>query len=163
MGDAVFDLFGDPVPEGRGRPGRPSHVATMENRNKVKMLLALGWETERVSRALGVSVPTLRKHYLRELRIRDDARARLDARLAMLLWEQCGAGNVAAMKEFRRMLEQSDVESADRQMIGGRPLAAEPRTPAGKKVQAATDAQSVLEDGDWSTVLPQLDGAPTLQ
>lgn len=38
-----FDLLGDPIPEGFGKRGRPEHIPTVENRNKVRLLLALGW------------------------------------------------------------------------------------------------------------------------
>lgn len=104
-----FDLFGDPIPEGYGRAGRPEHVRTKENSNKVIMLLALGWGNERISRALHITPPTLRKHYFRELKFRDEARDRLDARLAMNLWDQVEAGNVGAIREFRKLLEKNDL------------------------------------------------------
>jgi hypothetical protein len=43
-----LDLFGDPVPPNHGRRSRPAHIATRENRNKVLMLLALGWTNGRI-------------------------------------------------------------------------------------------------------------------
>jgi len=48
----TFDLFGDPVSEYRPKGGRPQHLATQENRNKVSMLVAFGWNNERIARAL---------------------------------------------------------------------------------------------------------------
>ncbi len=86
--DQNFDLFGDPIPENHGKRGRPPHMVTQENRNKVMMLLALGRSNERIAAALGITAPTLRKNYFRELKGRLDARERLDAALAMKLWSQ---------------------------------------------------------------------------
>jgi hypothetical protein len=54
-------------------------------------------------------LPTLRKHYFSELKLRGVARDRLDARLAMKLWEQVEAGNVGAMREFQKLLERNDL------------------------------------------------------
>lgn len=105
----IFDLFGDPVPANWGMRGRPEHVASQQNRNKVSMLVALGWSNKRIAAALIVTLPTLRKHYFSELRYRDVARDRLDAGLAMKLWEQVQAGNVGAMKEFQKLLERNDL------------------------------------------------------
>jgi hypothetical protein len=104
--DQIFDLFGDPVPENWGKRGRPAHIATLENRNKVAMLLAFGWNNERIVRALQITAPTLRKNYFRELKFRDEQRDRMDASLAMHLWKQVEGGNVAAMKEFRALVER---------------------------------------------------------
>jgi hypothetical protein len=105
----ILDLFGDPVPEGWGRRGRPQHIATQQNRNKVMMLLAFGWNNERIARALGITLPTLRRNYFRELKFRDEQRDWLDASLAARLWEQVEAGNVAAMKEFPQLVERNDL------------------------------------------------------
>ena len=35
-----FDLVGDPIPEGWGKRGRPAHIPTHENRNRISLLLA---------------------------------------------------------------------------------------------------------------------------
>ena len=81
-----FDLLGDPIPEGWGKRGRPEHIPTQRNRNKVMLLLALGWSNDRIARALSITRPTLKRHYFRELRFRDEARDRMDAALAHKLW-----------------------------------------------------------------------------
>ncbi|TIW43744.1 MAG: hypothetical protein E5V72_17010 [Mesorhizobium sp.] len=128
----IFDLFGDPVPEGWGKRGRPQHVATAANRNKVNMLLALGWNNERIARALSITPPTLRKNYFRELKFRDEART------AMLFWTQFEGGSSAAGKAFRKFVEQNDL------MLYGqtsRPQAEEKAPKLGKKEQALVDAR----------------------
>jgi hypothetical protein len=85
--DQIFDLFGDPVPANRGQRGRPEHIPTHQNRNRVSMLVALGLSNKRIAAALFVTLPTLRKHYFSELKYRDVARDRLDANPAAKLWE----------------------------------------------------------------------------
>jgi hypothetical protein len=107
--DRIFDLFGDPVPANWGQRGRPEHVPSQQNRNRVSMLVALGWSNKRIAAAMFVTLPTLRKHYFSELKFREVARDRLDANLATKLWELFMAGNVAAGKEFRALLERNDL------------------------------------------------------
>jgi hypothetical protein len=134
--DPIFDLFGDPVPEGWGKRGRPAHIATQQNRNKVTMLVAFGWSNERIARALGITPPTLRRNYFHQLKFRDEQRDRLDAAMAMRLWQQVEAGNVAAMKEFRALVERNDL------MTYGQSAPPEPKEPKlGKKEQALAAAQ----------------------
>ena len=131
----TFDLFGDPIPENWGKRGRPQHVATLENRRKVSMLLAFGWNNERIARALHITPPSLRKHYFSELKYRDEARDRLDATLAMTLWRQVEAGSVSAIREFRELLGHND-------MMGLAPRIAQPKPPKlGKKEEALLAAQ----------------------
>lgn len=149
--DEVVDLFGDPVPEGWGRRGRPAHIPTQQNRCKVSMLLAMGWSNERIANALAVTAPTLRKHYFRELKLRGLARDRLDARLAMLLWAQFEAGNVAAGKEFVRLLERNDL-----MLYGGGAPAKTP--PLGKKEQALADAQAPNPDSTLGELMMRRHG-----
>jgi hypothetical protein len=129
-----LDLFGDPVSPNHGRRGRPAHIATRENRNKVLMLLALGWTNQRIGSALAIDLKTFRKNYSHELKLRDFQRDRLDAAVAMKLWDQVQEGNVGAIKEFRALLERNDLMR--------RPLESEDHAQKlGKKEQALLDAQ----------------------
>lgn len=135
-----FDLFGDPVPEGRGGRGRPQHVPTNENRRRVSMLLALGWSNERIAGALRITLPTFRRHYFSELKYREVARDRLDMRRVELLWAEVEKGNVAAMKHLDRFLERNDMMLYGRS--SGAPAKAAPKPPKlGKKEAAAAAAQ----------------------
>ncbi len=134
--DKILDLFGDPVPSNWGGRGRPEHIPTQQNRNRVSMLVALGWSNQRIAAAMLVTLPTLRKHYFSELKYRAVARDRLDANLATKLWDLFLAGNVAAGKEFRKLLERNDL------MLYGQappPAAKEPKL--GKKEAALAAAQ----------------------
>lgn len=133
--DGNFDLFGDPIPENYGKRGRPEHVPTKENRNKCNMLLAFGWNNARISRALHITEPTLKKHYFRELKFRDEARDRMEARVAQRLWEGVEAGNVGAIKEFRKLVEKNDL-----MLYGQTAPVKEPKL--GKKESALVDAKN---------------------
>lgn len=151
----IFDLFGNPVPFGRGKRGRPEHVATIENRNKVSILLAAGWSNERIASSLAITLPTLRKHYFSELKAREAMRDRLEARRLELAWRTAEAGNVGAMKEFGRLLEKNDRMEIERELSqsgkNNAPVETAPRV--GKK---AMDAQRALDaDAELMTELEQ--------
>ncbi len=105
----VFDLFGDPVPANWGGRGRPEHVPTQQNRNRVSLLVALGWGNARVAAALFITQPTLRRHYFSELKFREVARDRLVAQLGVKLLDGVNAGNVSAIREFQKYLERNDL------------------------------------------------------
>lgn len=154
--DEKFDLFGDPISEGHGKRGRPAHVATDKNRNKVSMLLALGWSNERIAKAVGITAPTLRKVYFRELKFRDEMRDRLDARIAEVLWVGVTEGNVGAIKEFRKVLERNDMMLAESALRPRRDQPAPAREPKlGKKETAVLDARTGHEGTEWSRLLRQ--------
>jgi hypothetical protein len=95
---------------------------------------------------LGISMPTLRKHYFFELEGR--ARARMNLRMKVLaeMVEESAKGNVAAGKAVMAELRNAD-------MPGGKPQGkkANPRK-LGKKDQALVEARTVGADGDsrWS-------------
>lgn len=154
MVDLDFDLLGDPIPEGWGKRGRPPHVATQKNRNKVMMLLAMGWSNVRIAAALAITPPTLRKNYFRELKVREEALHRMKAAHMEMLWDQAKAGNVSAMKEIGRLIAQFEAA-----MFGARPAPADdddddlPQPKLGKKEQAAKAASTAGEDSDWGSDL----------
>lgn len=141
-----FDLFGEPIPENWGRRGRPAHVRTTENINKVMMLLALGWSNERMSNALGITLPTFRKHYFSLTEsVRDNARDALDAAYAMKVWTAVMEGNVGAQRLWAAFIEKSDRMGMERKVEIETEAA--PAVPVGKKAadnQRALDADSDL-------------------
>lgn len=148
-----FDLFGIPVPKGRGKPGRPVHVVTVENRNKVSMLTALGWSNERISNAIGISLPTLRKNYFHELKRRAMARDMMDAKRMDKLWRLgMEEGNVGALKEFSRLVERNDAMNAMAEFRGDEPKASRPAA-LGKKEEAQQAAEAAGESQTWGSDL----------
>lgn len=148
-----FDLFGDPVPENWGKRGRPQHIPTAENINKVTMLVALGWSNERVANSLNITLPTFRKHYFSLVkRLRDTARDRLDASFAMHLWKQVQDGNAGAMRLWLAFMERNDRMGAETEMAttpADKPAAEK----LGKKL---IDAQRAIDaDADLMAELEQ--------
>lgn len=142
-----FDLFGNPWVVDPPKRGRPPHEVSVRNRNRVSMLVALGWSNPRIASALGVTLPTLRKYYFYELRQREQARDRMELRRIELAWELAEKGNVGALKEFGKLVERNDRMEAEREM-GSTPKS-EPAAPprVGKKVideQRALDADADL-------------------
>lgn len=151
---ADFDLFGEPVARGHGRRGRPEHVPTRENCNKIMLLLAQDWPLQRVANALRITLPTLRKHYFSVLKEKDIARDRVEARHIDLLWGQCEQGNVAALKAFRDLMDRSERANAERKFLGGEDEEPKARKhQLGKKEVAALEAQTAGMDSDWGNDL----------
>lgn len=147
MGDD-FDLFGLPVDPGTGKPGRPRKVATVEDRNKIKLLMAQGWPVERMAPVVRMSVPTFRRNFFLELRERDFMRDRLYARRLELAFALAEAGNVAALKELGKMLESSDRAFAEAELLRAQAGGDREAPPVGKKEQARIAAkQAELSDG----------------
>ncbi|EHK56915.1 hypothetical protein [Allomesorhizobium alhagi] len=153
--DANFDLLGDPIPEGWGKRGRPQHIPTEQNRNKVMMLLAFGWNNERIAKALSITPPTLRKNYFRELKFRDEARDRVEGNLASMLWEFAKAGNVAAAKEFRKLMERNDLmgQHLAAHHVGAEKAKKEQKL--GKKERAQLEAQTPNTDTPLGELMAQ--------
>ena len=109
-----FDLFGDPIPANWGRRGRPPHVRSNENINKVMMLTGLGWNNERMANALGITLPTFRKHYFSLVnKLRSSARDAIDATYAMKLWQQVQEGNTGAMRLWMIFMDRNDRMDAE--------------------------------------------------
>lgn len=140
MGDDVFDLFGNPVRSGKGRKGRPAFEVTERNRNKVKLLLALGWANDRIANAIECSLATLKRHFRAELMVRDQMRDRLEAERIMLVAEQAATGNVGAHRVLGTLIDRNDRMEAERA------LSQQPKTDkVGKK---ETRAHSALAADD---------------
>lgn len=103
-----FDLFGHPVREGFGQRGRPPYEPSEKDRNKIKLLLALGWANQRVANGVGISLATMKRYFRAELKVRDAMRDRLDARRFEIAMDQANSGNVTALRELGAMIEKSD-------------------------------------------------------
>jgi hypothetical protein len=153
LGDGEFqggvDLFGIPIRPGYGQRGRPAFEATPEIRNRVKLLLALGWATQRIANAIDASAATVKRHFRAELKERDAMRDRLDARRLEVAAEKAMTGNPSAIRIFNQMVETNDRMEMTRK-IGDRPAARQPEPEApGKKVLKQTGAaQAIAQDPD---------------
>lgn len=154
--DQEFDLFGDPIPSGRGKPGRPQHIATVENRNKVKMLLAFGWGNDRIAQSLGITQPTLRRNYFQELKVRDAARAKLEASYKFRVLKKAMDGDSSALRLFGQIMEHElgpmmpPLQTVNDK--SGKPMK------LGKKQQADLEAQKTPDD--WQSLLGETEDYP---
>ena len=137
------DLFGDPIlPREEGR-GRPEHQWSLENSNKVLLAFARGLDVKGAATAIGVSVPTLRKHYFAEVKKRDSAKLRMEMTQLSRLNSAAAAGNVAAEKELAKRLERGALkDTADRVANRGRNGAPAPQK-LGKKEEAKAAAHGL--------------------
>ena len=115
-----FDLFGEVVPAWLGKRGRPPFQPTEKIRNKVKLLLALGWATSRIAGAVGISPATLKRYFRAEMKDRLLMRDRLDARRFEIAMEQANAGNITALRELTAMIDRNDRMEIERSM-GAKP------------------------------------------
>lgn len=143
------DLFGIPIRPGYGQRGRPAFEVTPEIRNKVKLLLALGWPTQRVANAIDASPATVKRHFRAELKQRDAMRDRLDARRLEVAAEAAMTGNPSAMRIFSQMIETNDRMEATRKIADRAPAGASARAPEvvekpGKKAEKQTNAAASI-------------------
>lgn len=150
MGDGEkqggVDLFGNPIRDGHGKRGRPPFEVTEKIRNKVKLLLALGWSPQRVANAIDASLATVKRYFRAELAERDAMRDRLDARRLEIAAEKAMTGNPSAMRIFTQMIERNDLMEKTRDLAGkGKASIPEAQTVAqGKKAQKQTGAAAAI-------------------
>lgn len=150
------NLFGEVWYRSAGKRGRPPFERTVENANKVLMLLAAGWVNERIAECvfdprtgMSISVKTLTRYFSPELKTRFTARDRMNARRMMRLWQLAEGGNVAAEKLFGQVMAENDMAVADRE-FGAKSAEQpqdKPREKLGKKVideALALDADAAL-------------------
>lgn len=108
-------------------PGRPGYEATEEAHDKVKVLVAMGWEQQAIAAALGISLATLKRHFRANLGSRAVMRDRIEADRLATLYAQARAGRISAIRELGRLL-------------GGEPG---PAAPIGKTQQGQAAAERV--------------------
>jgi hypothetical protein len=110
--------------------------------------MALEWSDQRIANALSITVPTLRKHYFRELKVREEARDRVDGMRVEMLWHSMREGNVAAMKEYSRLAEAVDRAGAQKRFEEGAEED-EVEERLGKKERANLEAQTAGLGTGW--------------
>ncbi len=153
--EQILDLFGHPVREGLGKRGRPPYEATEKDRNKIKLLLALGWSIQRIANGVGISPATVKWYFRAELKVRGAMRDRLDARRFEIAMEQANDGNVAALKELGKMIERSDLMGADQRLRDAQAGGADKQEKVGKKEARQIAAEQAGQGGSWgSDLLP---------
>jgi hypothetical protein len=138
-----FDLFGNEIVTTDPKRGRPEHVPTEENIIFVMVLLAAGHSNKDVAATLGLTVPTLRKHYLHLLKKRDLMHDRLRTKLRVSQIKQGLSGNSAALNAALNTLDKVRAESAQHK-VESRSTKTAPRAPKlGKKEERQLAAENV--------------------
>jgi hypothetical protein len=130
-----------PQPRLRGA-GRPEHEPTVETTRRVVSLLALNHSAKEVAVAIGVSVPTLRKKYFSDPRIRAARLVLKGELMAALVKSAVDGGNVSANDKLWKRIEKAALKELGTEAAHGanRP----PKAPKlGKKDQAAKAAKDV--------------------
>jgi len=119
---------------------------------RVSIAAGAGMPHEEIALAVGISTPTLRKHYAAELST-EAAKRRLENFASLFASAQ--GGNVSAQKAYAaaRMAPAAPDPEPD-------PLPA--GVPAGKKAQQAADAKVAQVGTEWEELLKR-PGAPGVQ
>ena len=119
---------------GNKNSGRPEFAPTDEDREKVGVLKAGGMSNEAIAEVIGISEPTLRKHFSLEL---DRATAKVRAELLMARFRSAMGGNVSAQNKMIEQVTAIDVQTR-------RAPEKQPKEPKlGKKEEQQIAAQSV--------------------
>lgn len=127
---------------GNKNSGRRPYEPTDEDREKVRVLKAGGMSNEAIAEAVGISEPTLRKHFRSDL---DIGSAKVAADVLMARYRAALGGNVSAQN---KLLEQIGVATA-----AGRVKQREAKAPKlGKKEEQQQAAEKV--GGKFSVPLP---------
>lgn len=149
MAGPEFDLFGNPVRDRKGQKGRPPFEVTDRIRNKVKLLLAMGWANERIANAIEVSLATLKRYFRAELKTRDAMRDRLDAERLMVVTERALDGVVGSQRLLGEMMEKNDRMEIDRRFASDKqvkePSMGKKQIDANKALAADADLMAELD------------------
>jgi DNA-binding CsgD family transcriptional regulator len=113
---------------GNKNSGRRAYVPTDAEREKVRVLKAGGMSNEAIATAIGISEPTLTKHFSSDIEV---GAAKVTAEILMARYNSAKAGNVAAQN---RLLE-----------LVGAVRAQEKRAPAVRKMGKKEERQLAAE------------------
>lgn len=131
-------MFGLPLLPEKGR-GRPAHLWTAENSNKVSLLFACGHKPADIAKVLGITKPTFYKHYFNEIARAGHAPLMMKARQLERLNQAAEGGNVAAEKALAGMIQAEQVRTLGEKIKDRGRSDAAPLPRLGKK-EAAKEA-----------------------
>lgn len=124
--------------------GKPPHEPKPAYRRKVEEMVAVGDSHETIARALGITRPTLDRHYKEELK---NGAAKKRAEAVTGLFRQARKGNVTALKKLEEMTRVATA------LEGFEKPAEESKAPKpakrGKKEAAEADAKTAGFGSDW--------------
>lgn len=141
-GIPILDMFGHPVVPRSGGRGRPEHIWTLENSNRVLLSFARGLSVKQTAMVVGVSAPTLRKVYFSEVARRANAQVLMEMTQLARLNNLATAGNVTAEKELMKQMDRLRQRDEVRAMAPPPSNTSRPDR-LGKKESAAKAAEQV--------------------
>ncbi len=143
----AVDLLGDPWTPPRDPRGRKRHRGFPQIAETVAVLRATGMGVEDIAGRIGLSAPTLRKYYFREL---DQGHSLAKAVLTEAIWKSALEGKTSSQRLAMQLIEQGDaaVPMARGKAPGDR------EEPMGKKAQADFDALDAHQGTSWAELLP---------
>lgn len=124
--------------------GRPPHVPDAKDRQTVEVLSGFGIPADEIARVVGISKPTLQKHYATEL---ENGAAKVEAKLVGNLLRLSNGTDGTALKATMFALQSR---------FGWSQYAARPTTPEeelGKKEAANVAAQTAHNGTGWATLV----------
>ncbi len=107
-----FDLLGHPVPANKGQKSRPEHAPTAENLEKIILLLGMKRSETDCAAAIGLSLPTMKKHYFSHpevQRAKRHASLVLEGELLLRLNRQSEAGKTSATEKLLKRLDKAQL------------------------------------------------------
>ena len=128
--------------------GRPPHNPTERDRLQVRTLAAVGVTVADVAKVMGLSIPTLRKHYASEL---SAGSIEANAKVAQSLFKQATDPKKPSTVACIFWLK-SRAGWRDRDTV---PASPEEEPHLGKKDQANVDARSAAAGTEWADLLPE--------
>ncbi|WP_336801466.1 hypothetical protein [Kaistia sp. MMO-174] len=138
-----LDLFGNPLVVADPKLGRPPHEPTEENIIFIMVLLAAGYTNKQVAATLGLTVPTLRKHYLHLLKQKDLMLDRMRTKLRVSQIKQGLGGNATALNAALATLDKIQAENAEKKVAKRSSDAVERPKRLGKKEERQIAAENV--------------------
>lgn len=134
--EGPVDLLGDPWREPKDQRGRKRHRWNKQIAENIAVLKASGHTVELIASRVGLSEPTLRKYYLREL---DEGADLARAALKEAMWRKAMAGNVGAARYLDMKFSEGEARDAANRVRGREK--AEPKK--GKKEELLEAAHEV--------------------
>lgn len=142
----------------QGQSGRPEHKPTRPSRDKVMLRAACNWSRQEIAMEMGISVPTLAKHYHTEL---ETGWIKMRGQALDMLKKSAKGGNVSAQGKLVALIDQSNPNWTPNSGTNANPTGkgaeenkgAEASEPLGKKGQQAEAAKTAGIGTDWGTDL----------
>ncbi len=146
----------------KGSGGRPAYKPNDRDREKVEVLIASGMLQADIAAVMGVTEPTMKRHFAAELRI---GALKKRADMLVVLNRTAMKGNVPAIARAFAIMDRAELEKLQSKVRStdnaeskessaqARSKVSAASTAIGKKVQADIDAHNVVTIGPWAELV----------